>query len=253
MSIKFVTDYPALFIPEKRMLVIADVQIGLEHELYKKGIFIQPQVDKFLKILDHLIKITKVKNLVILGDLKHKVPGISLRETKQLPRFFEHLMKKVKIIFVKGNHDTDLEGLIPKEVETYGSHGVRIGEYGFFHGHGWPSKDLVGCDYLFMGHLQPGIEFRDDFGYRNIEQVWVKGRLDGKLVAKKYKVEKTGELNFVIVPAFNSLLGSAIINRIDKKDYDGILASHKIFNMNNSRIFLLDGTDLGYLKNLKGK
>ena len=146
MSIKFVTDYPALFIPEIKALVIADVQIGLEHELYKKGIFIQPQVDKFLKILDRLIKITKSKNLVILGDLKHKVPGISLRETKYLPIFFEHLMKKVKIIFVKGNHDTDLEGLIPKEVETYGAQGVKIGKYGFFHGHGWPSKEMMKCD-----------------------------------------------------------------------------------------------------------
>ena len=35
MSIKFVTEYPALFITETKTLVIADDQIGLEHELYK--------------------------------------------------------------------------------------------------------------------------------------------------------------------------------------------------------------------------
>ncbi len=254
MSIRFVTDYPAAFISEEKILVIADVQIGLEHELYKKGIFIQPQVDKFLKTLDHLIKTTRAKTLVILGDLKHKVPGISLRETRQLPRFFEHLSKKkIKIVFVKGNHDTDLEGIIPKDVEVYGSQGTRIGKYGFFHGHGWPAKELIECDYLFMGHLQPGIEFRDDFGYRNIEQVWIKGNMNAKLVTKKYKIKSTGKLNLIIVPAFNRLLGSATVNKMDNEDFEGILSNHRIFNMKNSIVFLLDGTELGLLKGIRPK
>src|SRR5437867_4156312 len=164
MPVKFITDHPAAYIAELRTLVVSDIQIGLEHELYQQGIVIQPQAEKFAELLNKLAKRTKAKKLVILGDLKHKVPGISFRETGQVPKFFEKISLK-KIILCKGNHDTELEALIPNYVKVYGSQGCHIGKYGFFHGHAWPSKRIMQCDFLFMGHFQPGIEFRDNFGH----------------------------------------------------------------------------------------
>lgn len=250
MAIKFVTGYPAAFITEEKTLVIADIQIGLEHELYKKGIVIHAQVDKFLETLKHLIRITKAKKLVVLGDLKHKVPGISLREESQLLRFCAALKGKVKIILVKGNHDTGLRGLLPEEVEVYESGGVRIGKYGFFHGHAWPAKDLIQCDYLFMGHLQPGIEFRDHIGYRNVEQVWLKADLDKKTIKKKYKTSDLGNMELIIVPAFNRLLGSAPVNRMSKEDFMGPFANGAL-DLGKSKVYLLDGTFVGIVKTIE--
>ncbi len=244
MAIKFITGYPAAFVTDKKILVVADLQIGLEHELYQKGIVIHAQAEKFLKTLLRLIKITKAKKLVIVGDLKHKVPGISLREERELLKFFEPLIREVKVILVKGNHDTGLKGLLPKEVKIYGSRGMKIGKYGFFHGHAWPAKNLTRCDYLFMGHLQPGIEFSDKLGYRTVEQVWLKCELDKEEIKKHYKIKKTGKMELVIIPAFNKLLGSAPVNKMEKRDYIGPFANGAL-DISKSKAYLLDGTFVG--------
>jgi putative SbcD/Mre11-related phosphoesterase len=251
MTIRFLADYPAAFITEKKILVVAELHIGLEHELYKRGIIIQPQAEKFFQIISKLLKETDAKTLVIIGDLKHEVPGISLREIQEIPKFLSALAKITKVIFCKGNHDTQMEGLIPEKIKVYESGGCKIGKYGFFHGHAWPAKELVQCDFLFMAHLQPGIEFRDKFGHRLVEQVWVRGKFDKLLVKKKYKVKSVGELNVIIMPAFNPLVGCAVINSMLPEDYMGPFIQKKVLDLKESKIYLLDGTYLGLLKNFK--
>ncbi len=247
MTIKFVTDYPAAFITEKKILVISDLHLGIEHELYEKGIVIHPQSQKFQQILGELIELTKAKTLVILGDLKHEVPGISLREEREIPKLLSYLTERVKVILTKGNHDTDLKGLTPESMQVVDGKGIRIGNYGFFHGHAWPSKKLMQCDYLFMGHLQPSVEFVDDFGYRMVEQVWVKGKLDSETIKKKYKIDKVGKLNIVIAPSFNRLAGSFPVNKILKEQLLGPLLTNKALNLEKSKVYLLDGTYLGLI------
>ena len=250
MAIKFIRDYPALFVPEERILVITDLHLGLEHELFKAGIVIPPQAEKFKKITDFLIKTTKAKNLIILGDVKHKVPGTSFREMKEIPKLFSYLIEKVKVVCVKGNHDDNISSLLPKEVKIYSSRGFRIGKYGFFHGHAWPSKKLMGCDYLFMGHVHPSIEFKDNFGYRNIEQVWVKGKLDENLVKNKYKIKKTGKLETIILPTFNKLLGGIAINKVKSKELIGPILASNFLDVKKAKAYLLDGTYLGKLERM---
>ena len=249
MTIKFITNQPAAFIQEEKALVIAELHLGLEHELFNKGITILPQREKFQEGIEKLFKLTKAKTLIILGDIKHKVPGMSIREERELPKFLEYLKEKFKLILVKGNHDADIEQIVPKGIKVYGSRGFRLGSYGFFHGHAWPSKKLLQCDHLFLAHLHPGIEFRDKFGFKITEQVWVKNKLDAKKVKKKYRLEKTGKLNVVVMPTFNKLLGSISLNKLLEKEEPGIVA--KLMDMEKSKIYLLDGTFLGYLKDLK--
>ncbi|MEM5766285.1 MAG: metallophosphoesterase [Candidatus Aenigmatarchaeota archaeon] len=249
MAIKFITNRPAAFIQEEKALVVSELHLGLEHELFKKGITILPQREKFQQDLERLSKITKAKTLIIIGDIKHKVPGMSIREEKELPKFFDWLKEKFKVILVKGNHDAEIDQIVPKGIKVYGSRGLKLGKYGFFHGHAWPSKRLLKCDYIFLAHLHPTIEFKDKFGFRNIEQVWVKGKIDLKKVRKKYKLKKTGELNVIIMPTFNQMLGSMNISKLVESEESGIIS--KLMNLENSKIYLLDGTFLGRLKNLK--
>jgi putative SbcD/Mre11-related phosphoesterase len=251
MPIKFVTDYPALYISNKRLLVIADLHIGLEHELYKAGIVIPSQADKFKKTIDKLIELTKAKTLVILGDIKHKVPGITLREEKEIPKLLNYLTEKISVILTVGNHDTELRWMIPEQVKLHSSRGFKLGKYGFFHGHAWPSKNLMECDHLFLGHIHPAVEFRDDFGFRAIEQVWVRGKLNGNLVKEKYKIKKLGKLQVTILPAFNKLLGGIALNRIFKEEYIGPLLANRMLDISNSKVYMLDGTFLGSVKQLE--
>ncbi|MEM5829410.1 MAG: metallophosphoesterase [Candidatus Aenigmatarchaeota archaeon] len=247
-AVKFITNQPAAFIPEKKTLVIAELHLGLEHELFKKGIIIPPQREKFQEKIKKLYELTKAKKLIILGDIKHKVPGMSIREEKELPKFLEYLKDNFKVILVKGNHDTDLEQIVPKGIKVYGSRGFKLGKYGFFHGHAWPSKKLLSCDYLFLAHLHPGIEFKDKLGFRTSEQVWIKGKLKDK-IKEKYKLKKVGKLHAIIIPTFNTLLGNMSLLKLLESEESNLL--NKLIDMEKSEIYLLDGTFLGKLKNLK--
>ncbi|MEM7818704.1 MAG: metallophosphoesterase [Candidatus Aenigmatarchaeota archaeon] len=248
MKIRFIQDYPALFIKKEKVLVIADLHLGLEHELFKSGIIIPSQAEKFKNMIDFLLEKTKVKTLLILGDIKHKVPGISFREIKEIPKLFFHLIKKVKVICVRGNHDDNISSILPKEVKVYSSKGLRLGKYGFFHGHAWPSKNLMLCDYLFMGHVHPYVEFKDSLGYRSIEQVWVKGELNKKLVKEKYNLEKVGKLEIIIFPTFNKLLGGIAINKIADKELIGPILANNFLDVKECEAYLLDGTYLGKIE-----
>jgi len=243
--IKFLADHPEVFITDKKILVISDIHIGIEYYLYQHGIVIPPQAEKFQKTIESLIDLTKAKILVMLGDVKYKVPGTSIRELKEIPKFLENLSEKIKIIVTKGNHDDFLQTITPEDVKIYSSRGFKLGNYGFFHGHAWPSKKLMQCDYLFMGHLQPAFEFRDKLGYTSIQQVWLKGKLDQDLIKKKYKISKTGKLNIIIVPSFNRLSGSLAVNKTLKEDLLGPLLTNNILDINKTVAYLLDGTCLG--------
>ncbi len=243
MSIKFVTNQPVLFISDLKSIVITDLHIGLEYDLYKSGIAIPSQVEKFVNILKKIIKMTDAKQLIILGDIKFKVPGSTIKEDIIIPKFLQAIQEEVKVVLCRGNHDDYIEGILPESVKLYGSTGFKIGKYGFFHGHAWPAKRLMECDYIFMGHLQPTVDFMDRFRHRNRQRVWLKGILDKKFVEKKYKMSKVGKLNLIIVPAFNNLSGSFPVNA--KENIGGVLIESKIFDIKKSKAYLLDGTYLG--------
>lgn len=251
-KIKLLVDFPAVFIEEKKALVVTDLHLGIEHELYQSGIAINPQAEKFAKIINKLTEQLSAKSLIILGDVKHEVPGISFRELRQVPKFFD-LLENVKIFVTRGNHDTGLEDILPATVSIHGSRGFRMEKYGFFHGHAWPSKALVKCDYLFMGHVQPGIEFCDSFGLRSVEQVWLKGRLNPKKVKERYKVKKVGKLRLLILPSFNKLSGSLVLNKLASKELLGPLVSKGFTELGKFKVYLLDGTYLGKLEEIKSQ
>jgi len=251
MTIRFLTNYPALYISDKKILVISELHLGLEYELYKSGIKIPSQRIKFEATIGKLIKLTRAEKLIILGDIKSKVPGSTIREDVEIPKFLESMKQQIKVVMVKGNHDDRIEQIVPSGIKVYGSRGCKIGSYGFFHGHAWPSKKLMACDYLFMGHVHPAIELIDSFGFRSVLSVWLKGRLKKDSVEKKYKIKKTGKMNIVVIPTFNNILGEAALNRIIKERHTGPIMTNKVFDVDNSKVYLLDGTYLGILKDLK--
>ena len=246
---RFVEGHPALFIEDEKLLVVADLHIGVEYELYKSGIHVPSLAEAMKKRIKKLIRQTKAKHLIILGDVKHIVPAISYTEGREIPKLLEELSKIIKISICKGNHDGNLHLLVPnKKVKLYGTKGFRIGKYGFNHGHTWPPKAMLTCDYLIIGHTHPLIEFKDKFGYRIVEQVWVRAKINKEKLKKKYKVKTTGRLEMI---TFNQLLFGTPIN--NKKPYEqwlGPLLRGDYVDIKNSELFLLDGTYLGKMKDV---
>ncbi len=262
---------------KSKNLLIADPHLGWEIQLQEKGIHVPSQTTKILNKLSSIITKYKPDKLVILGDVKYTVVSHEFGEWQDIPDFFNKLSKLVSsIAVVRGNHDANLETLLPENVEFLPATGAVIGDVGVFHGHKWPSPALLGCKTLVMGHLHPVVVFRDPTGCKIISQVWMKAKCDGEAFAKvllqKSRVKIVGSVaetlqkhynikakaeEIFIMPSFNDFLGGRPINEtrprkeIGSEALIGPVLRSEAVDVDNSELYLLDGTFLGTLNQLR--
>ncbi|MBI2075807.1 MAG: metallophosphoesterase [Candidatus Aenigmarchaeota archaeon] len=222
----FVTGYPAMKLG--RHLVVTDLHIGIAKELYEAGVAIPSQIKSFSERLNKLKDITKTTNLVILGDVKHSI-GTGFLEAKEIPEFFE-LLKFRKVIITKGNHDGNIEKLAGKNVSVRKS--FIVGDYLLTHGHRNIKTDKK---RIVIGHNHPHVRFTDELGAVYIAPCWVRGKIDGKTL--------------IIVPSFNELSGMMVVNDKRYERFNGPIA--KKLNKNSAHAYLLDGTDIGRIGDLR--
>jgi metallophosphoesterase superfamily enzyme len=200
-----------------------------------------------------------------------------LSEWHDIPDFFAQLQKYVPIIsVVKGNHDANLEPLLPENVELLPATGAAVGEGGVFHGHKWPSPVLLGCKSLVMGHLHPMVVFRDPAGFKITRQIWMRARFDsealGQVLLRKHKVKIEGSVaetmqkhyhvklkakEIFVMPSFNDFLGGRPLNEtrprkeIGAESLIGPVLRSEIVDVDNAELYLLDGSYLGTLNQLR--
>ena len=260
-----------------RTMVIADLHIGWEMSLSEKGIHVPTQMPKLLNKLTNLISTYRPEKLLILGDVKHTVATVEMGEWQDIPDFFNELKKQIQeILIIRGNHDGNLEPLLPENIKILPATGVTIDEVGFFHGHRWPSPSLLKCKTLVMGHVHPVVAFRDPAGFRITKQVWVKAncnsvKLTQVLLQKhKIKIKKNAEETLLkhykikpktsqlfIMPSFNDFLGGRPLNgrkfagKAETERIVGPVLRSESVDMENAETYLLDGTFLGTLNQLK--
>lgn len=275
----FILSYPVAQIKTEKtkVLLIADPHIGWEIELQAKGIHVPSQTPKILNKLIALVKECKPDKLVILGDVKYSVVSSELGEWQDIPDFFKKLQTHVaEISIVRGNHDANIEPLLPEGIELLPATGTVIDDVGVFHGHKWPSPALLGCKTLVMGHLHPVVVFRDPTGCKMTRQVWIRGEIDSEALARTllrkanvkigYSVEEALQKHFgvkleaselYIMPSFNDFLGGRPVNETRPKKVTGadaligpVLRSEAV-NVDLSELYLLDGTYLGTLNQLR--
>jgi uncharacterized protein len=260
-----------------RTLLIADPHIGWEMELQQKGIHVPSQTGKLLNKLITVLTEYKPDSLVVLGDVKYTVMSSEFGEWRDVPEFFKKLEPYVsKISIVRGNHDANLEPLLPENVSLLPATGAVIGDVGVFHGHKWPSPEILGCKSLVMGHLHPVVVFRDPTGCRLTRQVWMRADIDGEALARillrkaNVKINGTAEATLknhfniklktselYIMPSFNDYLGGRPINETRPRKEIGaealigpVLRSESV-HVDDSELYLLDGTYLGTLNQLR--
>jgi hypothetical protein len=124
-----------------------------------------------------------------------------------------------------------------------------------------------------MGHVHPIVAFRDPAGFRITRQVWVKAECNGAKLAKillqknKIKIEKSAEETLLkhygikpetsqlfIMPSFNDFLGGKPLNKRKTSGTERIMGPvlrSEAVNMENAETYLLDGTFLGTLNQLR--
>lgn len=248
---------PALMVKSgrERTLVVADLHLGIEGELAMKGIVLPSQIPKAKARLIELIEKKKPNSLVLLGDVKHNVPISSWQEWRELPGFFKDLLKLTHVEIVRGNHDGDLEGMVPSEVVIHASHGIVIGKrrrIGLMHGHTWPAPELLNSEIIVAGHNHPAIEFRDELGGRTIEPIWLRAKLNPKKFPKKLEPWIKGRPpELLVMPSFSELMGGAAVNRKIPQELIGPMFKSGAVRLDEAEAYMLDGTLLGAVGNLK--
>ena len=209
-------------------LIIADLHLGLEHELEKKGIKIPPQAVPMIERIIGLLRDSGARHLVILGDIKHNIPQISWHEYSQIPAMVKTLSNYADVTIIKGNHDGNIEKLLP---DTPVLKNLKIGDSLLLHGHTRVPEEKFAR--IIVGHNHPCVEFRNSFKSTK-ETAWIKTRL-----TKSYGKTKTPP-EVIIMPAFNDLISGTPIN--SKKRLLGPL--FKLIDIKNADAYLLDGTHL---------
>ena len=231
----------ALHLPSARAVVVGDLHVGLESGLREMGVNIPSQTqrmqDRLLKVLED----TGAERLVVIGDLKHKVPYSTRQEQAELPWFFRGFPAKVEL--VRGNHDVDLEGLLDVDVHEAG--GIRVGDVGLLHGHEWPTEDVMAARTLVTCHNHPAVMLVDELGHRHKEACWVRTRFLGKA-----HYENVPE-HLIVMPAFNELTGGTAFNAPEGKRLLGPLFGNGMVDLDGARIYTVDGVDLGTLAALR--
>jgi len=207
---------------KNKYLVLSDLHLGIEKEFLLKGINIPSQTENLFKKILKLKENFNVENIIIVGDLKHNVPKISILELKEIPWFTENLSKVFKKIFIiKGNHDGDIEKIIPKKENIIICKELKIGNIVFTHGN---RKPKYNGDLYIIGHHHFVLNITSSIGESFYEKVFVLG---------EYKDKK-----ILILPAFSDIAGSwevgtfhgPIAKKIEKYDVlslDGIIISSK--------------------------
>jgi len=277
LRIRLLSPHPALLLEaSQRILMASDLHIGLEHELSKMGINLPNQAERILGELLSLVEEHKPNRVVLLGDIKHAVPITSFQERREIPRFFSRLLEEVEAVdVVRGNHDANLQQLLPEGVAIHPSRGLLLDEDGYkvavIHGHAWPYPKLLTADLLLMGHNHPTVLLRTPSGVRLSQRVWVKGRCDGSKLAEAYLNQmgvkavgdprevfkerlgfEVGDPEMILFPAFNDLLGGLPINAESPKSLLGPLLRTGAVDIEDFEVYLLDGTYLGKVSFLRG-
>jgi putative SbcD/Mre11-related phosphoesterase len=232
---------------KERILVAADIHLGLEHELWLGGVSIPSQTEKILARLQGYVAETVPDRLLLLGDLKHNVPKTSWQEKREIPDFLRRLSTQVKVEIVPGNHDSNLIDMAPLGVRVRPSSGFVLDGVGYFHGHTWPDEKLLRADRLVTGHLHPAVRLKDPLGRSLTQPVWARTLLLPHAVQEHYGFASSAEI--IITPAFNDLCGGLPLNDLTEEDVHGSLLT--MADWEQARLYLLDGTDLGRLLEIK--
>lgn len=236
---KIVLSQPALILEgKKRSLVVSDLHIGFESNLATNKIFIGKNTTTLetINAIESIIDLEKADSLILLGDVKSSIKSITKYEWEDIPKFLKKIMDKVDIILIPGNHDANIQKLVPEGVSLISSTGVVIENILLTHGHTMPTENFSHVDKIIMGHVHP-VFFQED-SVLNGQRVW----LSIKTEKQKIFPANSGELEIIVVPSFNKYF-YATHKKQYKKSISPILERIKTFS--SARIVTLDGTIIG--------
>ena len=239
LQTRIIPSKPALILEgKKKNLIVTDVHIGFENKMTSNEIFLgkNSTINETIQELSEIIDDEKPDSVILLGDIKSSVKSISKSEWEEVPLFFEKIKQKCDVILIPGNHDANIQKLVPDDIMMISSAGMVEENVLFTHGHTMPSENFSHVDKIIMGHVHP-VFFQED-SVMNGQRVWVSLKID----KQKIFPSSSGELEITIIPSFNKYF-YATQKRTYKKSISPII--ERVKKITSAKIVSLDGVILG--------
>jgi DNA ligase-associated metallophosphoesterase len=186
----WLTPERTIFWEEEKALIVSDMHFGKTGHFRKAGIAIPQAVFKEdLQRLVQQLQYFQPRQLIIVGDLFHS----DANKEMQLFRKWRDDLGALNIQLIKGNHDILTESLYSSMNISTHPETLKINRFCFQHDMGKCQTDDQEIDYLFSGHIHPGILISGG----------------AKQVLKFPCFYFTNE--FCILPAFSKFTGIALI------------------------------------------
>ncbi|KUK61011.1 MAG: Putative phosphoesterase [Methanoculleus marisnigri] len=233
MHLHFIENGPALLIEQdQRVLVVADLHMGIESGLERHGVHIASRSAARADRVIACIEEAKPDLLLLLGDIKHNVPVTSRQEYRELPGVLERFRDRVPIAVAPGNHDGGIgQFLDPGELLPSG--GALIDGVGYLHGHTHPAPELPG-HLIVLGHHHPVVSLVDSVGCAaRARPAYLYSGFEGPCLDRT---------RLLFVPAFNEFAGGIDVGRLHKS---GLGPLSRCIDMKFAEVFLADGTYVG--------
>ena len=229
MRLHFIENGPALLVEsDRRVLVVADLHMGIESGLERHGVHIASRSAARTDRVIACIEETEPDLLLLLGDVKHNVPVTSRQEYLELPGVLESFRERVPIAVAPGNHDGGI-GRFLESGELLPADGSLIDGVGYLHGHTHPAAELSG-HLIVIGHHHPVVSLIDSVGCAaRARPAYLYSAAD----------ERT---RLLFVPAFNEFAGGIDVGRLRKS---GLGPLSRSIDEKTAEVYLADGTYVG--------
>ncbi|MCI4433078.1 MAG: metallophosphoesterase [Nitrosopumilus sp.] len=238
-QIRIIPSKPVMILEgQKKNLIVTDIHIGFESSLASNDIFIgkNSSINETIEELSSIIDSEKPDSVILLGDIKSSIKIISKSEWDEVPLFFERIRQKCDVVLIPGNHDANIQRLVPENISMISSAGMVLENILLTHGHTMPSENFSHVDKIIMGHVHP-VFFQED-SILNGQRVWISIKTEKQNVFPN----KSGVIEIIIIPSFNRYF-YATHKKKYKKSISPII--EKIKQVSSARIITLDGTIIG--------
>ena len=232
----------------KKFLVISDLHLGAETEIIKKGINIDSRgvYRDLLREIEELKELHSFNGVIILGDLKSSILHITKNEWETIPVFLKELSLDMDIFLIPGNHDVNINLLVPEPVIVCKSSGLVIDDILLIHGHTMPEKTQFNINKIIMGHIHP--IFINSNSVVHGKRLWIYLKVKKESI---FGLKTTGITEIIIIPTFNKYFYSLRYHKESKSISPLIRQLIKNDAILSGLLFTLEGSLIGDIQEIK--
>lgn len=144
----------AMHLPDRRLLVVADVHLGKDETLRAGGAPVPSGgMDADLDRLARAVRDTGAEHLVVAGDLVHARSGVSERVLERVGQWRSAC--PIRMTLVPGNHDRSPERFVRAWEIELSEDVLVVGQFAITH-----EPAIVEGHHTIAGHVHPAIVLR---------------------------------------------------------------------------------------------